>query len=56
MKNDKVAPAPASSYIDVTLLKMESNPLMLFGGGITTVSFYRGSMYEAADKLKDRLL
>ncbi len=56
MKNDKVAPAPASSYIDVTLLKMESNPLMLYGGGITTVSFYRGSMDEAADKLKDRLL
>ena len=52
---NKIAPAE-TDLVDTNLLKMESNPMMLWGGSITTASFYEGSLDEAAEKLRVRLI
>ena len=41
-----MAVAPAKSQVDVTLLKLESDPMMLYGAGITTVQFYEGDLEQ----------
>ena len=51
-----VAPATVKSQVDVTLLKLESDPMMLYGAGITTVQFYEGDLEQGALDLKARLM
>ena len=41
---------------DIKLLQLESDPMMLYGDGITTMQFYNGDGLKAADFLKKRLV
>ena len=50
----QIIPSSESKVI-VPLLKLESNPMMLHGAGITTIQFYKGLIDEAAVALKVRL-
>ena len=47
----KVMP-PSGDFTDIKLLQLESDPMMLYGDGITTMQFYKGDGLKAADFLK----
>lgn len=48
--------AGGDTFTDIKLLELESDPMMLYGDGITTMQFYNGDGHKAAEFLKKRLL